>query len=164
MVVAQNKVVLIHYTLKDDAGNVIDSSSGREPLAYIHGQEPKNLIAGLENALEGKGAGEKLSVTIAPAEGYGEYDAGKVQRVPKRQFGGVKNLQPGMQFQARTSSGEVNVITVKSIQGDMVTIDGNHELAGKNLNFDVEITEVRDATEEELSHGHVHGPGGHHHH
>ena len=77
--------------------------------------------------------------------------------MPKRQFGGVKNLQPGMQFQARTSSGEVNVITVKSIQGDMVTIDGNHELAGKNLNFDVEITEVRDATEEELAHGHVHG-------
>ncbi len=79
--------------------------------------------------------------------------------MPKRQFGGVKNLQPGMQFQAQTSSGEVNVITVKSIQGDMVTIDGNHELAGKNLNFDVEITEVRDATEEELAHGHVHGAG-----
>ena len=162
MVVAQDKVVLIHYTLKDDAGNVLDSSSGREPLAYIHGHN--NLVAGLEKALDGKPAGEKLNVTIAPAEGYGEYDASRVQRVPRRSFGGIKNLAPGMQFQAQTSEGEVRVVTVKAIQGDMVTVDGNHELAGQNLNFEVEITEVRDATEEELAHGHVHGPGGHHHH
>ena len=159
MVVAADKVVLIHYTLTNDAGNVLDSSSGREPLAYIQGHN--NLISGLEKALEGKAAGDKVSVKIAPADGYGEYDAEKVQRVPRRQFGGVKNLQPGMQFQAQTSSGEVRVITIKSIQGDMVTVDGNHELAGQNLNFDVEIVEVRDATQDELEHGHVHGPGDH---
>ena len=160
MVVAADKVVLIHYTLTNDEGNVIDSSSGGDPLAYIHGHG--NLIPGLERELEGKAAGARLSVKIAPADGYGEHDAELVQRVPKRPFGGVSNLQPGMQFQAQTS--EVNArVTVIGVQGDMVTIDGNHPLAGENLNFDVEITEVREATQEELKHGHVHGPGGHHH-
>jgi FKBP-type peptidyl-prolyl cis-trans isomerase SlyD len=161
MVVAADKVVLIHYTLTNDAGKVLDSSSGGEPLAYIQGHG--NLIPGLERELEGKSAGTRLSVKIAPADGYGEHDAALVQRVPKRSFGNVSNLKPGMQFQAQTSDGNARVVTVTGIQGDMVTIDGNHPLAGEHLNFEVEITEVRAATQEELEHGHVHGPGGHHH-
>lgn len=162
MNVAQDKVVLIHYTLKNDAGSVIDSSSGGDPLAYIHGQG--NIIPGLEKALEGKTTGDKLSVKVDPAEGYGVRDASLVQQVPRRAFGGAPSIQPGMQFHAQTSQGHTRVVTVTGIQGDMVTVDGNHPLAGENLNFDVEIAEVRDATQEELEHGHVHGPGGHHHH
>lgn len=161
MLVAADKVVLIHYTLTDDSGSVIDSSSGGDPLAYIQGHG--NLIPGLERELEGKSAGTKLSVKIKPEDGYGVRDPQLVQRVPLRAFGGTK-VAPGMQFQAQDSSGHARVVTVMGIQGDMVTVDGNHALAGKNLNFDVEITEVRDATAEELDHGHVHGPGGHHHH
>jgi FKBP-type peptidyl-prolyl cis-trans isomerase SlyD len=161
MQIAQDKVVLIHYTLKNDAGETLDSSSGGEPLAYIHGQG--NLVAGLEKALEGKQSGDKLSVKVEPTEGYGVRDDALIQQVPKRQFGGA-NVQPGMQFHAQTSQGHARVVTVVRIQGDMVTVDGNHPLAGENLNFDVEVTEVREATQEELEHGHVHGPGGHHHH
>lgn len=161
MQIAQDKVVLIHYTLKNDAGETLDSSSGGEPLAYIHGQG--NLVAGLEKALEGRQSGDKLNVKVEPAEGYGVRDDALIQQVPKRQFGGA-NVQPGMQFHAQTSQGHSRVVTVVRIQGDMVTVDGNHPLAGENLNFDVEVTEVREATQEELEHGHVHGPGGHHHH
>jgi len=162
MLIAQDKVVLIHYTLKNDSGEVLDSSSAGDPLAYIHGQG--NLIAGLEKALEGKQSGDKLNVSVEPSEGYGERDDSLVQQVPRRAFGGAPNVQPGMQFHAQTSQGHTRVVTVTRIQGDMVTVDGNHPLAGENLHFDVEVTEVRDATEEELEHGHVHGPGGHHHH
>jgi FKBP-type peptidyl-prolyl cis-trans isomerase SlyD len=161
MLIAQDKVVLIHYTLKNDAGEVLDSSSGGDALAYLHGQG--NIIPGLEKALEGRQAGDKLNVKVDPAEGYGERDAKLQQQVPRRQFGGA-NVQPGMQFHAQTSQGHTRVVTVTRIVGDMVTVDGNHPLAGENLHFDVEIAEVRDATEEELAHGHVHGPGGHHHH
>jgi len=160
MDIVEDKVVLIHYTLKDDAGTVIDSSSGGEPLAYIHGQG--NIIPGLESALEGKKAGDKLDVSVAPADGYGVHDERLIQRVPRRSFGSA-NPQPGMQFHAQSSDGQTRVVTVTQIVGDMVTVDGNHPLAGKNLHFSVEITEVRDATEEELEHGHVHGAGGHHH-
>lgn len=161
MQIAQDKVVLIHYTLKNDAGETLDSSSGGEPLAYIHGQG--NLVAGLEKALEGRQSGDKLNVKVEPADGYGVRDDALIQQVPKRQFGGA-NVQPGMQFHAQTSQGHARVVTVVRIQGDMVTVDGNHPLAGETLNFDVEVTEVREATQEELEHGHVHGPGGHHHH
>jgi FKBP-type peptidyl-prolyl cis-trans isomerase SlyD len=161
MVVAADKVVLIHYTLKNDEGKVIDSSAGGDPLAYIHGHG--NLIPGLERELEGKPTGERLSVKIAPTDGYGERNPSLLQRVPKRSFGGSA-VKPGMQFQAQTSSGEARIATVTGVQGDMVMVDMNHPLAGENLHFEVEITEIRDATEEELAHGHVHGPGGHHHH
>jgi FKBP-type peptidyl-prolyl cis-trans isomerase SlyD len=161
MLIAQDKVVLIHYTLTDDAGKVLDSSSGGDPLAYMHGQG--NIIAGLEKALEGRQAGDRLAVRVEPAEGYGARDETLVQQVPRRQFGGAK-VQPGMQFHAQTAGGHARVVTVTHIQGDMVTVDANHPLAGEVLNFDVEVTEVRDATAEEIEHGHVHGPGGHHHH
>lgn len=160
MSIETNHVVSIHYTLKGDAGEVIDSSAGGEPLAYLHGHG--NLVPGLERELTGKNAGDKLQVKISPADGYGEYDPQLVQRVPRRTLKGVGNVRVGMRLHAQTDHGP-KPVTVTQITGDMVTLDANHPLAGKNLNFDVEIAAVRAATEEELSHGHVHGAGGHHH-
>ena len=156
MPIATNDVVTIHYTLKDDADKVIDSSSGGEPLAYLHGHG--NIIPGLERELAGKSVGERLTVRVPAADGYGEYDRALVQKVPRRALKGIANLKVGMRLQAGHQP-----VTVTHIAGDMVTLDGNHPLAGQTLNFDVEITAVRPATEEELAHGHVHGSGGHHH-
>jgi FKBP-type peptidyl-prolyl cis-trans isomerase SlyD len=161
MTIAPDTVVTIHYTLKDDAGDVIDSSSSGEPLAYLHGHG--NLVPGLERELTGKKAGDKLSVKLLPSDGYGDFDKALVQRVPRRALKGIKNLNVGMRLHAQTEHGP-QAVTVTQIQGDMVTLDGNHPLAGKNLNFDIEVTDVRAATAEELEHGHVHGPGDHHHH
>jgi FKBP-type peptidyl-prolyl cis-trans isomerase SlyD len=160
MQIAVNCVAYIHYTLKDDSGAVIDSSAGGEPLAYLHGAG--NIVPGLEKALDGKQAGEKLSVKVAPEEGYGVRDEALVQQVPRRSFQGVRDLKAGMQFQAQTAQGPV-AVTVTKVQGDMITVDGNHALAGVTLNFEVEVAKVREATAEELMHGHVHGAGGHHH-
>jgi FKBP-type peptidyl-prolyl cis-trans isomerase SlyD len=160
MSIDTNHVVSIHYTLKGDGGEVIDSSLGGQPLAYLHGHG--NLVPGLERELTGKSAGDKLQVKIPPADGYGEYDPQLVQRVPRRALKGVANVRVGMRLQTQTGQGP-KPVTVTHIAGDMVTLDGNHPLAGKHLNFDVEIAAVRAATEEELSHGHVHGPDGHHH-
>lgn len=160
MQIAKNAVVNIHYTLKNDAGAVLDSSAGGEPLAYMHGNG--NLIPGLEKALEGKRTGDKLSVSIAPKDGYGVRDEDLVQSVPRSAFAGIDKLEVGMQFQADSNYGP-RTVTITSIEGDKVTVDGNHPLADQTLNFEVEVTGVRSATDEELSHGHVHGPGGHHH-
>jgi FKBP-type peptidyl-prolyl cis-trans isomerase SlyD len=160
MSIAQNSVVTIHYTLKDDAGEVIDSSREGDPIAYLHGHG--NLVPGLERELEGKNTGDKVNVSVTPDQGYGEYDKNLVQQVPRRAFQGIGKVTVGMRLHAQTPQGP-RAVTVTRIVGDMVTIDANHPLAGKNLNFDVEITNVREATEEELSHGHVHGEGGHHH-
>lgn len=160
MQIATNCVAYIHYTLTDEGGSVLDSSSGGEPLAYLHGAH--NIIPGLEKALEGKKAGDKLSVKVAPEEGYGVRDESLIQQVPRRAFQGVKDIKPGMSFHANSSQGPTQV-TVTQVQGDMVTVDGNHALAGQTLNFEVEIAKVREATAEELMHGHVHGAGGHHH-
>lgn len=160
MEISADRVVLIHYTLKDDKGAVIDSSAGGEPLAYIQGHG--NLVSGLEKALEGKRDGDSVVVSVAPEEGYGKHDAALIQRVPKRSMQGAGEIKKGMQFQARTDDG-IRVFTVTAIVGDMVTLDGNHPLADKTLHFDVQVVSVRDATAEELEHGHVHGAGGHHH-
>ena len=160
MSISQDQVVSIHYTLTDDEGAVIDSSAAGEPLAYLHGHG--NLIPGLERELSGKRAGDKLQVKIAPADAYGEYDAALVQRVPRRALKGVSDVRVGLRLQAQTPDGP-RALTVTQVNGDMVTLDGNHPLAGKHLNFAVEVAEVRAATAEELAHGHVHGPGGHHH-
>ncbi|HTY93392.1 MAG TPA: peptidylprolyl isomerase [Steroidobacteraceae bacterium] len=160
MSIQKDSVVTLHYTLKDDAGEVIDSSAGGDPLAYLHGHG--NLVAGLERELTGKVAGDSVNVKLTPAEGYGEYDAAMVQRVPRRQFKGIANIHVGMKLHAQTQDGPREV-TVTQVLGDTVTIDANHPLAGKNLNFAIEITDVRDATTEELEHGHVHGAHGHHH-
>ena len=160
MQIVQDSVVSIHYTLTSDSGEVIDSSSGAEPLTYLQGHG--NLIPGLERELEGKQSGDKLSVRIAPADGYGELDDTLVQDVPRAAFAGAPEIQVGMQFQAQSNHGPRSV-TVTKVGPDVVTVDGNHPLAGKHLNFAVEIMKVRAASEEELAHGHVHGPGGHHH-
>jgi len=160
MSVSQDQVVSIHYTLRDDAGEIIDRSADGEPLTYLHGHG--NLIPGLERELTGRKPGDRLQVKIAPAEAYGEYDKELVQRVPRRALKGIASLRVGMRLQAQAPGGS-RAVTVTQIVGDMVTLDGNHPLAGKNLNFEVEVAGVRAATEEELAHGHVHGPGGHHH-
>jgi len=161
MQIANNKVVSIHYKLTNDDGDILDSSEGQEPLAYLHGLG--NIIPGLENALSGRALGDKFSVTVAPADGYGEHDNEMVQSVPKSAFQGVDQILPGMQFQAQSPEG-MQLVTVIDVDGDEVILDGNHPMAGITLTFDVEVTEIRDATAEELEHGHVHGPGGHHHH
>ncbi len=160
MQITQDAVVSIHYTLTDDEGKTLDSSAGGEPLAYLHGNG--NLIPGLERELDGKVAGERFSVKVAPEDGYGEYDKELVQRIPRRALKGVGNIHVGLQLQAQSEQGS-RAVVVTQVVGDMVTIDANHPLAGQHLNFEVEVTDVRLATEEELSHGHVHGPGGHHH-
>lgn len=161
MRIAAHKVVTIHYTLTNDDGDLLDSSEGQEPLTYLHGMG--NIIAGLETALSGRGVGDKFSVSVAPADGYGERDNDMVQSVPKASFQGVDEILPGMQFQAQSPEG-VQLVTVIDVDGDEVILDGNHPMAGLTLNFAVEVTGIRDATPEELDHGHVHGPGGHHHH
>ncbi|GEN24463.1 FKBP-type peptidyl-prolyl cis-trans isomerase [Halomonas cupida] len=160
MQIAQNSVVAFHYTLTNDAGEVLDSSEGREPLTYLHGAG--NIIPGLEKELEGKASGDKLIAKVSAEEGYGEVQDQLVQEVPRDAFQGVESIEPGMQFQAQTQGGPL-MVTVTSVEGDTVTVDGNHPLAGQNLNFDVEITDVREASQEEIEHGHVHGPEGHQH-
>jgi FKBP-type peptidyl-prolyl cis-trans isomerase SlyD len=160
MSITQDQVVSIHYTLRDDTGDVLDQSAADSPLAYLHGHG--NLIPGLERELTGRNAGDKLQVKIPPADGYGEYNRALVQQVPRRALKGIPNLHVGLRLQAQTPQGP-QPVTVTHLAGDMVTIDGNHPLAGKSLHFEVEITEVRDATAEELAHGHVHGPDGHGH-
>ena len=160
MKIAENKVALIDYTLTDNEGEMIDSSEGAGPLAYLHGAG--NIVEGLEEALIGKEAGDKVKASIEPAKAYGERHEDMKQDVPKELFGGVENIEVGMQFQSETDEGPV-LVTVVAISDEMVTVDGNHPLAGVHLNFDVTVREVREPTEEELEHGHVHGEGGHQH-
>ena len=160
MSIQQDHVVSIHYTLKNDAGEVLDGSSGGEPMTYLHGHG--NLISGLERELTGKNTGDKLQVKILPADGYGEYDKALVRKVPRRALKGIPKITVGMRLQAQTEAG-VRAVTVSQVAGDMITLDGNHPLAGQNLNFEVEVADVRAASAEELTHGHVHGPDGHHH-
>ena len=159
--IAKDKAVSIHYTLPLDGGQVVDSSEGKDPLVYLHGH--RNIIPGLEKELVGKAVGDKLSVTVSPEEGYGVHNPGLVQQVPREAFQGVDNIEVGMMFQAPGEGGHIQLIRIVAVEGDNITVDGNHELAGKTLNFAVEITEIRDASAEEISHGHVHGPGGHAH-
>lgn len=161
MQISTNKVVHIHYTLTDEAGEVLDSSQGSHPMAYIHGLG--NIISGLETALTGRRVGDRFQVSVPPEEAYGLRDDELVQSVPKTAFEGVTEILPGMQFRAESAEG-MQLVTVIDVEDDTVMLDGNHPMAGMTLNFDVEITDVRDATTEELDHGHVHGPGGHHDH
>lgn len=160
MQVADKKIVLIHYTLSNVDGEVMDSSEGQEPLAYLHGTG--SIVPGLEKELLGKQAGDKVNVEVTPEEGYGELNAELVQEVDRAAFEGVDDIQVGMRFMAQTAWGEQPVIVTEMTE-ETVTVDGNHPLAGQTLKFDVELVEVRDASEEELEHGHAHGEGGHHH-
>jgi len=158
--IEKNRVVTLNYTLRDEQGTILDASSGRGPLSYLHGKG--NIIPGLEQALSGKAAGDKLDVTVAPEQGYGPRDERLVQIVPRTKFGEVENLAPGMQVRVGGQQGQ-RIVSVVRVDRDFVTIDGNHPLAGRTLHFSVEIAEVRKASHEEVAHGHVHGPDGHHH-
>ncbi len=160
MQIANDKVVTIHYTLTNDEGDLLDSSKDQDPLAYLHGYG--NIIPGLENALTGRSIGDTFKIDIAPEDGYGVRDNDMVQSVPRNAFEGVDDIEPGMQFQAQSPDG-IQLVTVIDIDGDEVILDGNHPMAGITLHFDVEVTAIREATPEELEHGHVHGAGGHHH-
>ena len=153
MNVSKNKVVSIDYTLKNDAGETLDTSNGREPLSYIHGLG--YIVPGLENALEGKKSGDSLKVSVKPEDGYGLYNKDLNFDLEKDKFNEIENLTVGMQVQMQTEHGPV-VLTVKSIEDDKVTLDANHPLAGETLHFDVAIKEIREATEEEIEHGHIH--------
>jgi FKBP-type peptidyl-prolyl cis-trans isomerase SlyD len=161
MTIKENSAVSFHYTLTDDAGQKIDSSAGQDPLAYLHGAG--NIIPGLENALEGKAVGDQLNVAVSAEEGYGPVQQELIQEVPRSAFQGVESIEIGMQFEAQTGQGGAVPVTVTAVTDETVTVDGNHPLAGKSLNFDVTIEAVREATAEELEHGHVHGAGGHQH-
>jgi len=154
LLIGDNLVVSMHYTLKDDEGNVIDSSAGAEPLTYLHGAG--NIIPGLEKALVGKVQGDSMEVKVEPAEGYGDMVPELIQVIDKSAFQDVETIEPGMEFQAQSPDGQLRRIVVRAVEGDEVTIDGNHLLAGMDLHFAVEITAVREATEEEIEHGHAH--------
>lgn len=160
MLVEKNRVVVLHYTVTDEQGNLLDTSSGRIPLSYLHGKG--NIIPGLEQALVGRTAGEKLEVTIPPEQGYGLRNERMVQIIARSLFEEGLELTPGMRVQASGPQG-ARLVTIVRVERDFVTIDANHPLAGRTLLFSVEIAEVRKATHEEVSHGHVHGAGGHHH-
>ncbi len=163
MTITKNKVALIHYTLKDDKGEVLDSSEGKDPLAFIQGIG--NLIPGLEEKLEGKSAGDKIETIVSPEKGYGVRSEENVHVVPLSSFeaDGDEQLQVGMQVRVETNQG-ISLADVAKIEGEDVTLDLNHPLAGETLHFNVEVVDVREATKDELDHGHAHGPGGHHHH
>ncbi len=154
MQISQNTVASIDYKLKDTDGQVLDTSEGREPLTYLHGAG--NLIPGLESALEGNEPGDTVSVTVDPSEGYGERDENLIQQVPKQAFEGVDQVESGMRFQATDEQGERRIVTVTGVEGDEVTVDANHPLAGQSLNFEVSVVEVREASQEEIEHGHAH--------
>jgi FKBP-type peptidyl-prolyl cis-trans isomerase SlyD len=154
MNVADKRIVSIHYKLTDDGGNEIDSSSGGDPLDYLHGAD--NIVPGLERELTGKSAGDQVQVVVQPADGYGPVHDELVQKLEREVFQGVDEIEPGMQFEAKSPDGDSRVVTVKEVSDDGITVDANHPLAGVTLHFDVTVESVREATEEELAHGHAH--------
>ncbi len=153
MTIIKSKVVEIHYILKNKNGDLLDSSQGQAPLAFIHGTG--NIIPGLEKELEGKKVGDKINVTVQPADGYGVREEKLVQTIPSSNFQDKTQVKLDAQFRVETEEG-LRVATITKIEGDNVTTDMNHPLAGEELHFDVEVMAIRDATEEEISHGHVH--------
>jgi len=160
MKIIKDTVVNFHYTLKNAAGETLESSAGQEPTAYLHGYS--NIIAGLQTGMEGKSTGETFSTVVSPEEGYGQRIEGSTQRVPIKHLMGAKRWRPGMVATIQTEQGQKQVTIVKPGKF-MAEVDNNHPLAGQTLHFDIEIVDIRDATTEEIAHKHVHGPGGHHH-
>jgi FKBP-type peptidyl-prolyl cis-trans isomerase SlyD len=160
--VAKNMVVSFHYTLKDTQGQVLDSSVGADPLAYLHGYG--QIVIGLENALLGKAPGAQFSVTVDAKEGYGERQEQLVISVPKSEWTLPAEVGAGEIVELQSPEGEVIPARIVEINDSVVVLDANHPLAGEPLHFEIELVEVRAATPDELSHGHAHGPGGHHHH
>ena len=161
MQIADQKVITLNYILKDDEGNIIDQANDGS-FVYLHGA--LNIVPGLEKALTGKAVGDAVSVSVAPEEAYGPRDDQRIQEVPRDMFPEDTEIEAGMQFNAQGPDGEQLLVTVAKVESDSITVDGNHPLAGVQLNFDVEIIEIRAATAEELDHGHVHGADGVHHH
>ena len=157
MKIEKHSVVSFNFTLTHDDGTILDSSDKGGPLVYLHGVGA--LIPGLEKELEGKEKSAKLQVKVAPSEAYGERSDEMIQTVSKNELPQEEEIQEGMQFQADTPNGPI-VVTVVEVKDTEVILDGNHPLAGVNLNFDVEVMDIREATAEEIDHGHVHGPGG----
>ena len=156
MTIQNEKVVTIDYILKDDQGELIDESQDGS-FSYLHGAN--NIIPGMENALTGKANGDEFNLVIAPVDAYGEYNENMMQTVERAMFDTEEELQPGMQFHAQNEQGQMIAITISKVEGDQITIDGNHPLAGVTLHYDIKVIDVRDATAEELSHGHVHAHG-----
>lgn len=161
MQIAKYKAVVLNYVARDDSGEIIDSSDVDGPIRYIHGMD--DLIPGLENALEGHSVGEKMQVHVPMNEAYGDRDDTLIEDVPIENFPGIQKIEPGMKFQTEMDDGSPYVVTVTKVTKKHVTVDGNHPFAGKNLNFDLEIMEVRDASADEIEHGHVHHDDSHHH-
>ncbi|AXQ13156.1 peptidylprolyl isomerase [Shewanella algae] len=157
MQITQHSAVTIHYRLTDAKGQLIESSFEADPMVYLHGME--NLIPGLEKALEGKGKGDTLEVTIEAEEAYGPYHDGLRQEVPLEAFGDIQDIVPGMRFIAETEMGQ-RPVQVTEVLDNSVIVDGNHPLAGQSLTFNVEVMDVREATAEEVAHGHIHAHGG----
>lgn len=158
MIITKNSAVFLNYTTTDKEGNTLDKSPENQPFGYLHGHE--NIVPGLEKQLEGKSAGDTLTAVVAPDEAYGEYFEHGVQQISREYFQGVDNIQVGMQFNSQADDGQIMQVIVKAVDDDTITVDANHPLAGKQLTFDVEVVSVRSATEEEITHGHIHGEGG----
>ncbi|HEY0503208.1 MAG TPA: peptidylprolyl isomerase [Lysobacter sp.] len=159
MKIEKDRVVRFHYTVSEVGQEALETSEGREPLAILIGHG--NIIPGLEKAMEGREAGEKFEVDVVAAEAYGERREGLTQRVPKKHFQGAR-LEPGMQAVLPTNFGP-RAVTIQKVGMSVVDVDLNHPMAGKDLHFAIEIVDVREASAEEIEHGHVHGDGGHHH-
>jgi len=152
-------VVTANFRLFDGNGELVDSSEVGGPLTYLHGAE--ELLPGLEVALAGHAVGDNLAVELKPDEAFGQWDESLVDKAPRANFPGIEDIEPGMRFQTEMDDGAPMIVTVTDVDDEWVTVDGNHELAGKHLRFELEVTDVRKATDEEISHGHVHGPDGH---
>ena len=159
MIIAKDSVVSLEYTLRSDAGETLDTSVGEEPLVYIQGYE--YIVPGLERELTGKQKGDALKVSVSPEHGYGARDPRKTMEVPRSQLP-AGEPQVGMQLRGQSQAGEMISLWITAVGPDSVTVDGNHPMAGQTLHFEVKVLDVRAATAEELEHGHVHGPGGHH--
>jgi len=161
MAIGQNKVVTMNFTLKDEQGKIIQTTNNNSPFQFLSGNQ--QILPKLEEEIDHMIIGSKKNVKIPAKEAYGEYSEQAVQQVSKNNFPKDIELEVGMEFIANSTKGEQMPFVVKEIKNEEVTIDYNHPLAGENLEFDIELVDVRDATVEELQHGHVHGPGGHHH-
>lgn len=161
MSLIQNKAISFNYTLKDDKGNILDTTKGSSPFSFLSGN--RQILPKLEDALNGMLLGSKKNVKIDAADAYGEYNEEAIQKVERTNFPKDVDLQPGMQFVTNSPDGHQMPFVISEIKENVVTIDFNHPLAGKNLEFDVELLDVRDATAEEIAHGHIHGQGGHQH-
>lgn len=162
MIAAKDSVVHISYVLRDSKGEVLDESSAEDAFEYLQGHQ--NIVPGLENAIEGKKVGDKIKVSLTPDQGYGDYDPDLVRRIPKSEFPPkMRNPKQGEMLQIQEDGGEWRVWTVQKVESDVIVLDGNHELAGQDLHFEVEVHGIRAATAEEIEHGHAHSPGHHHH-